>query len=144
MQQAESSLAGVAFHCYAGTFTDQADFTSQFPSKEVYFTECTGEYGSDWWSDIKVRHPPPGLFSALTPDAGLQWYMDNMWVQSFLPSINFHENAADFAPNPKLHWIRQLRCLDRPHVELGPRWKWESQTAWDDQLRHALPSRGHD
>ena len=55
MQQASSDLAGVAFHCYSGSDSDQQEFTSQFPNKEVYFTECTGEYGSDWWSDIKVR-----------------------------------------------------------------------------------------
>lgn len=68
MQQAESSLAGVAFHCYAGSVSDQDDFTSQFPNKEVYFTECTGEYGSDWWSDIKVRGPfacAPACFLSL-------------------------------------------------------------------------------
>jgi len=24
-------------------------------SKEIYFTECSGTYGTDWWSDMKVR-----------------------------------------------------------------------------------------
>jgi len=61
MQQAENSFDGVSFHCYEGAYTDQASFTSQYPDKEVYFTECTGTLGSDWWSDIK-------------------WYMDNIMI----------------------------------------------------------------
>lgn len=55
MDDASSAFSGVAFHCYAGNFTQQDSFHNAFPSKEVYFTECTGEYGSDWWTDIKVR-----------------------------------------------------------------------------------------
>ncbi|KXN82356.1 Endo-1,6-beta-D-glucanase [Leucoagaricus sp. SymC.cos] len=58
-----NSFAGVAFHCYAGSYSNQDAFTSTFPNKEVYFTECSGTFGSDWWSDIK-------------------WYLDNLWVGS--------------------------------------------------------------
>ncbi|OAX37370.1 glycoside hydrolase family 30 protein [Rhizopogon vinicolor AM-OR11-026] len=63
MQQAESAFDGVAFHCYQGSVDEQASFTSQYPNKEVYFTECSGTLGSDWWSDIK-------------------WYMDNLFIGS--------------------------------------------------------------
>jgi hypothetical protein len=63
MQQASSAFAGVAFHCYAGDFVNQASFTGPYPNKEVYFTECTGTVGSDWWSDIK-------------------WNMDHLWVHA--------------------------------------------------------------
>jgi O-glycosyl hydrolase len=28
----------VSFHCYAGTYTQQAAFTAAFPNKEVYMT----------------------------------------------------------------------------------------------------------
>ncbi|KAG1740173.1 glycoside hydrolase family 30 protein [Suillus paluster] len=63
MQQAESAFDGVSFHCYEGSVSDQASFTSQYPNKEVYFTECSGVLGSDWWSDIK-------------------WYMDNLFIGS--------------------------------------------------------------
>ncbi|KAG0708400.1 glycoside hydrolase family 30 protein [Suillus ampliporus] len=63
MQQAESAFDGVSFHCYQGTVNEQASFTSQYPNKEVYFTECSGSLGSDWWSDIK-------------------WYMDNLFIGS--------------------------------------------------------------
>lgn len=45
----------MSFHCYAGTVDEQNDFHNQFPTKEIYFTECSGTLGSDWWSDIKVN-----------------------------------------------------------------------------------------
>ncbi|PSR70551.1 hypothetical protein PHLCEN_2v13590 [Hermanssonia centrifuga] len=61
MQQAQDAFAGVAFHCYSGTVDQQNTFHNAYPNKEIYFTECTGEYGSDWWSDIK-------------------WYMDNLYI----------------------------------------------------------------
>ncbi|GBE84754.1 glycoside hydrolase superfamily [Sparassis latifolia] len=63
MQQASSAFEGVGFHCYAGNVSEQATFESAYPSKSVYFTECTSLYGSDWWSDIK-------------------WYMDNIYTGS--------------------------------------------------------------
>ncbi|OSD07331.1 glycoside hydrolase family 30 protein [Trametes coccinea BRFM310] len=63
MDDASSSFAGVAFHCYAGNFTQQDSFHNAFPSKEVYFTECSGVYGTDWWTDIK-------------------WYMENIFIGS--------------------------------------------------------------
>nr|BAK52530.1 glucan endo-1,6-beta-glucosidase [Lentinula edodes] len=61
LQAAPNSFAGVAFHCYEGTVSEQAAFQTAFPNKEIYFTECTGSLGSDWWSDIK-------------------WYMDNIFI----------------------------------------------------------------
>lgn len=54
MQQAGNAFAGAAFHCYEGNVADQDNFHNAYPSKEIYFTECTGSMGSDWWSDIKV------------------------------------------------------------------------------------------
>ncbi|KAG1737994.1 glycoside hydrolase family 30 protein [Suillus lakei] len=63
MQQAGSAFDGVSFHCYQGSVSDQALFTSQYPNKEVYITECSGVLGADWWSDIK-------------------WYMDNIFIGS--------------------------------------------------------------
>ena len=55
MQQAGGSFAGASFHCYSGSVGQQDTFHNAFPSKEVYFTECSGSQGSDWWSDIKAR-----------------------------------------------------------------------------------------
>ncbi|KAJ7225138.1 glucan endo-1,6-beta-glucosidase [Mycena haematopus] len=63
MQDDGGSYDGVAFHCYSGDVSDQAEFHSAFPNKNIYFTECSGTFGSDWWSDIK-------------------WYMDNLWIGS--------------------------------------------------------------
>ncbi|KAF7314148.1 Glycoside hydrolase family 30 protein [Mycena chlorophos] len=63
MEDDGSAYDGVAFHCYSGTYTDMATFHSAYPSKNMYFTECTGTFGSDWWSDIK-------------------WYMTNLWIGS--------------------------------------------------------------
>ncbi|THH14377.1 hypothetical protein EW146_g5945 [Bondarzewia mesenterica] len=61
MQQASSAFDGVSFHCYEGTVDQQDSFYSAYPSKDIYFTECTGEIGTDWWSNIK-------------------WYMDNIFI----------------------------------------------------------------
>ncbi|KAE9384951.1 glycoside hydrolase [Gymnopus androsaceus JB14] len=53
MEAAESAFDGVAFHCYGGTVDEQSDFYALYPSKEIYFTECSGTPGTDWWMDIK-------------------------------------------------------------------------------------------
>ncbi|TFK70756.1 glycoside hydrolase [Pluteus cervinus] len=63
MQSNGSAFAGAAFHCYGGSVSNQDAFHNAYPNKEVYFTECSGTFGSDWWSDIK-------------------WYMDNLWIGS--------------------------------------------------------------
>ncbi|KAI0030453.1 glycoside hydrolase [Vararia minispora EC-137] len=68
MQQAGNAFDGVQFHCYAGTVGEQDSFHTAFPNKQIYFTECSGTYGTDWWSDIK-------------------WYMDNMWVRQYFPVL---------------------------------------------------------
>ena len=54
MQDAPNAFAGVSFHCYSGSVSQQDTFHSAYPTKEIYFTECSGTQGSDWWSDIKV------------------------------------------------------------------------------------------
>ena len=71
MQKYGDAFAGVAFHCYAGSVSGQDTFHNQAPSKvgsykaislndihlrfqEIYFTECSGTFGSDWWTDIKA------------------------------------------------------------------------------------------
>lgn len=82
MQQAENAFAGVAFHCYAGNETQQDSFHTQYPQKEIYFTECSGTIGSDWWSDIKVCAPIEHLRVHRRLIIQLQWYMDNMYVAS--------------------------------------------------------------
>ncbi|KAK7029864.1 glucan endo-1,6-beta-glucosidase [Favolaschia claudopus] len=61
MQAAPNAFDGVAFHCYSGTVSQQDTFHNAFPNKDIYFTECSGTIGSDWWSDIK-------------------WYMSNLFT----------------------------------------------------------------
>ncbi|KAI0755082.1 glycoside hydrolase superfamily [Daedaleopsis nitida] len=58
INDAPSAFAGNAFHCYLGNVGQQDSFHSAHPDKEVFFT---GQYGTDWWSDIK-------------------WYMDNIII----------------------------------------------------------------
>ncbi|KAG6888229.1 hypothetical protein C0995_009606 [Termitomyces sp. Mi166 len=71
MQDAGNSFAGVAFHCYAGSVSNQDTFHNAYPNKEIYFTECTGTYGSDWWADIKAFYAMAQASKAVYPkDAG--------------------------------------------------------------------------
>ncbi|KDR79564.1 hypothetical protein GALMADRAFT_137365 [Galerina marginata CBS 339.88] len=86
MNSAANAYAGVAFHCYAGSVSNQDQFHNAYPSKAIYFTECSGTFGSDWWSDIK-------------------WYIDNLWVGSlehFSQSGLMWNIALDGNGNPKL------------------------------------------
>ncbi|PCH36648.1 glycoside hydrolase family 30 protein [Wolfiporia cocos MD-104 SS10] len=71
MEDAGSAFAGVSFHCYAGTVSDQETFYNAYPNKNIYFTECSGTFGSDWWSDIK-------------------WYMNNV----FIGSVNYWSQSG--------------------------------------------------
>ncbi|KAJ8503103.1 hypothetical protein ONZ45_g11150 [Pleurotus djamor] len=85
MQQAGNAFAGAAFHCYGGSVSDQDTFRNAFPSKEIYFSECSGTFGSDWWSDIK-------------------WYMDNLWIGSIEHGAQvalMWNIALDGSGNPK-------------------------------------------
>ncbi|OBZ71285.1 Severin [Grifola frondosa] len=103
MQQAPSAFAGVSFHCYAGNVTEQDDFHNAFPDKEIYFTECTGEYGSDWWSDIK-------------------WYIDNIFVGSVEhSSMNglMWNLALDGNGDPKLPGTTSCGTPCRPVVTVN-------------------------
>ena len=52
---ASDAFAGVAFHCYIGQVSQQDTFHNNFPNKELYFTECSGTLGSDFWTDLQVR-----------------------------------------------------------------------------------------
>ncbi|EPT00467.1 hypothetical protein FOMPIDRAFT_88424 [Fomitopsis schrenkii] len=61
MQDNEGAFDGVSFHCYAGSVGDQETFRKAYPDKNIYFTECSGTIGSDWWTDIK-------------------WYLSNIFI----------------------------------------------------------------
>ncbi|KAF8315939.1 glycoside hydrolase [Clavulina sp. PMI_390] len=53
MTAAPNALAGISFHCYAGTVDAQTTFKNAWPKAEVYQTECADVPGTDWWTDIK-------------------------------------------------------------------------------------------
>ncbi|KAJ6567069.1 glycoside hydrolase superfamily [Mycena capillaripes] len=53
MKSYSDSFDGIAFHCYGGTAADQDKFYQAYPKKDLYFTECTGMEGSDWWGDLR-------------------------------------------------------------------------------------------
>lgn len=58
---ASDAFAGVAFHCYIGQVDNQDVFHNNFPEKELYFTECSGMLGSDFWTDLQVGLQTPIL-----------------------------------------------------------------------------------
>jgi len=81
-----AAFAGASFHCYEGDVSDQMQFYDAYPNKEIYFTECVGTYGSDWWSDIKYD-------------------MDNLMIGSlayYSRTVVMWAVALDGGGNPKL------------------------------------------
>jgi glucosylceramidase len=49
---AANYLAGSAFHCYAGDVSAQSTVQAVFPSKGIWFTECSGTVGSSFAGDL--------------------------------------------------------------------------------------------
>jgi glucosylceramidase len=49
---ASSYVAGSAFHCYAGNVGAQSAVKTAFPSKDIWFTECSGTVGSKFAGDL--------------------------------------------------------------------------------------------
>jgi glucosylceramidase len=49
---ASTYLAGSAFHCYAGDVSAQSTVESAYPSKGIWFTECSGTVGSGFAGDL--------------------------------------------------------------------------------------------
>lgn len=49
---AATYLAGSAFHCYAGDVANQSLVESAYPSKGIWFTECSGTVGSSFAGDL--------------------------------------------------------------------------------------------
>ncbi|KAJ7206033.1 glucan endo-1,6-beta-glucosidase [Mycena pura] len=101
MEAAPDAFDGVAFHCYAGTVSQQDTFHVAYPTKEIYFTECAGTIGSDWWSDIKVCQL---LRLKHMSNTSCKWYMDNLFIGAI--THNAHSalmwNIALDSGTPKL------------------------------------------
>ncbi|KAH9947622.1 glycoside hydrolase superfamily [Amylocystis lapponica] len=103
MQSAASAFSGASFHCYEGSVSDQKQFATAFPDKAIYFHECTGEYGSDYWSDIK-------------------WYMDNIFsgsVNQGSSNAAMWNFALDGNGEPKLPGTNSCGTPCRPLVTIN-------------------------
>lgn len=50
---AASYAAGAAFHCYGGNVGQQSTTRNAYPSKDLWFTECSGTTGSNFATDLK-------------------------------------------------------------------------------------------
>jgi glucosylceramidase len=48
---ARNYVSGVAWHCYAGDVSAQDNVHSAYPSKDAYFTECSGGGWAPVWAD---------------------------------------------------------------------------------------------
>ena len=48
---ARNYVSGVAWHCYAGDVSAQDNVHSAYPSKDAYFTECSGGAWAPVWAD---------------------------------------------------------------------------------------------
>jgi glucosylceramidase len=58
-------VAGTAYHCYSGDPSRQTDLHRQFPSKDIWFTECSGSHGA--------ADPPAQVFGDT-----LKWHSRNL------------------------------------------------------------------
>ncbi|KAI1793363.1 glycoside hydrolase [Ganoderma leucocontextum] len=108
MEDAPDAFAGVAFHCYSGSVSEQDTFHTAYPQKEIYFTECSGTQGTDWWSDIK-------------------WYMDNLFIGSI--EHNSHSGlmwnlALDGNGSPMLPGANSCGTPCRPVVTVNSDGSW--------------------
>ena len=73
-----------------GSVDEQDTFNNAYPTKEIYFTECSGTQGSDWWSDIKVCPSSYSECHSLNFSRHLQWYMDNLYVSIIHPFTSIY------------------------------------------------------
>lgn len=53
--QAAQYAAGAAFHCYGGNVGQQSTTHNAYPSKDLWFTECSGTTGSSFGGDLKYN-----------------------------------------------------------------------------------------
>lgn len=82
---AYNASAGSAFHCYAGSVSDQLNVQQAYPNKGIWFTECTGSVGSKFQND-------------------LVWNMQNLFIGSvrdYAKSVLLWNLALDQNSGPK-------------------------------------------
>lgn len=103
MQQARESFNGIAFHCYRGDVSGQLDFHNAFPDAEIYFTECVGTLGTDWWSNIQWNMDHLSvLFPFCVQDFGSDIYSRAVGsVDNFSRTVMFWNLALHSDGSPK-------------------------------------------
>ena len=119
---ASDAFAGVAFHCYVGQVSDQDTFHNNFPDKEIYFTECSGVLGSDFWNDLQV--------SSLNTSNRTEIYIFHEVVYErsvslFAVLMALVLISVSLIAINQIHWRIATLGSIRPHVELcigPPRW----------------------
>jgi glucosylceramidase len=82
---AYNNSVGSSFHCYAGTVSNQLSLEQAYPSKGIWFTECTGSVGSKFQND-------------------LVWNMQNLFigsVRNYAKSVLLWNLALDQNSGPK-------------------------------------------
>lgn len=93
--KAAQYVAGSAFHCYAGDPSGQLTVHNAYPSKDIWFTECSGTVGSSFAGDLK-------------------WNAENLLinaVRNYARSVSLWNIALDQNSGPKNGGCQNCRAL---------------------------------
>jgi glucosylceramidase len=85
-------IAGTAYHCYSGDPSKQTDLQKAFPSKGIWFTECSGSHGPN--------DTPPQIFRGT-----LTWHARNLTIgttRNWAKSVVNWNIALDSTGGPHL------------------------------------------
>ncbi|MFG1819088.1 glycoside hydrolase family 30 beta sandwich domain-containing protein [Kribbella sp. NPDC049174] len=85
-------IAGTAYHCYSGDASEQTALQKAFPSKGIWFTECSGSHGPD--------DTPPQVFRGT-----LTWHARNLMIgttRNWAKSVVNWNIALDSTGGPHL------------------------------------------
>ncbi|GAA3079748.1 glucosylceramidase [Kribbella aluminosa] len=85
-------IAGTAYHCYSGDPSKQADLHNAFPSKGIWFTECSGSHGPN--------DTPPQIFRGT-----LTWHARTLMIgttRNWAKSVVNWNLALDSTGGPHL------------------------------------------
>ena len=91
LSSASQYTAGVAWHCYAGTPPAQSTVHNSFPTKDTYFTECSGSQSSN----------PANTFSD-----SLDWQTENLIIgatRNWAKSVVTWKMALDPSGGPSMN-----------------------------------------
>ena len=89
-------MSGTAYHCYFGDPSAMTALHTQFPDKDIYFTECSGSQSSD----------PANTFSDT-----LKWHSRNLIIGSprnWAKTVDQLERRAGSVGRPARRRLRQL------------------------------------